>query len=92
MLSLDLLSIKSTDSPNDLQSDAELNKVIAFTLDNFGTWNAAQLTEWSHREGSPWYFTTQTVGFKWGDRIPDEIIYTYFSQRISVKSDGNGTN
>lgn len=92
LLSLDLLSIKSTDCSNNLQTNPELNKVITFTLDNFGTWSAAQLTEWSHREGSPWYFATQTVGFKWGDRIPDEIIYNYFLQRISVKSEGNETN
>lgn len=90
LLHFELGSIKPADSPQGLQTNPEFNKVVSFTLDNFGKWNAAQLTEWSHREGSPWYFATQTDGFKWGDRIPDEVIYEYFLQRISIKAEDDG--
>lgn len=85
-----LQNLKISDVTENLQNDVRLNKTINFTLDHFGVFNAGQLTEWSHREGSPWYYTTKGVGFKWGNEIPDELIYNYFLQLITIKSNGDG--
>lgn len=86
LLSLNLVDIRTKDCTDEAQKDEQLNKVVDFTLNKFGIWNAGQLTEWSHREGSPWYYSSQTNGFKWGDTIPDELIYNYFLQLITLKS------
>lgn len=86
MISLDFESIKASETPEKLREDKRLNKVIEFVLKHFGKWNAAQLTEWSHRNGSPWYYATKTEGFKWGDQIQDELIYNYFCSIITIKS------
>lgn len=91
MVSMALESIRATASPLELQNDSKLNKVIDFTLEHFGIWNAGQLTEWSHRDGSPWYYATRTPGFKWGDQIPDELIYNYFHSIITIKKSANET-
>ena len=91
LLTADFSAIQATSCPEEMQKDPDFNKAINFTLDNFGLRSAAQLTEWSHRDGSPWYYTTKGVGFKWGDEIPDELIYNYFLQLITIKSNGDGT-
>lgn len=68
-------------------TDEKLNKVIDFVFRHFGDWNAGQLSEWSHSDGSPWHQTINRDGFKWGDVIPDNAIMDYFNSIISVKSE-----
>lgn len=87
-----LQSIKSSDTPEYLRNDAKLNKTIDFTLDNFGIFNAGQLTEWSHRNGTPWFFTTKQDDFKWGNRISDDLIFDFFERLITIKSEEDATN
>ena len=70
---------------DDIKSDAELKKVIDFVMTHFGVWNAGQLTEWSHRDGSPWDLTVKQDGFKWGDTISDTLILEFFTKLIRVK-------
>lgn len=88
----ELTSISRADLSPDLLSKVEedkaLNKVIDFVLANFGTWNAGQLSEWSHSPGSPWDTATKSDGFKWGGVISDSSILEYFSLIISIKSEG----
>ncbi|MCI6672387.1 MAG: DUF4065 domain-containing protein [Prevotellaceae bacterium] len=67
-----------------IEQDAELNRVVDFVFSHFGTWNAGQLSEWSHSDGSPWQRTTDTDDFKWGDVIPDEYILEYFTKIITI--------
>lgn len=69
-----------------IENDAKLNGVIDFVFKHFGDWNAGQLSEWSHSDGSPWHQTTNRSGFKWGDTIPDEWIRDYFNTIITVKA------
>ena len=73
------------DSVNqELRQDANLNKTIDFVLSHFGKWNAGQLTEWSHRDGSPWALTVNKDGFSWGWVIPDEYILDFFTKLVRV--------
>lgn len=77
-----------TEKERDLiEKDNQLERVIDFVFKHFGDWNAGQLSEWSHSDGSPWYQTTNKNGFKWGDVISDDLIRAYFSSIISVKSE-----
>ena len=57
---------------------------IAFVFSSFGGWNAGQLSEWSHRQGSPWEETTSREGFVWGGVISDDLIYDYFAKIVTV--------
>ena len=57
-----------------------------FVLEVFGTWNAGQLSEWSHSPDSPWDKTRKRESFKWGDVIPDALILEYFESIIYVSS------
>lgn len=72
---------------NNIKNDNLLNKVIEFVFKSFGDWNAGQLSEWSHSNGSPWHQTTNKDGFKWGDTISDTLIYEYFCSIINVKKE-----
>lgn len=91
LLKRDLASISKEDVSRDectrMDQDKCLNKVIEFVFSKFGTWNAGQLSEWSHSEGSPWDITGNTKGFKWGDVISDTLIYEYFCSIINVKEE-----
>lgn len=85
LLKLDFADIKKTDSDFvDLVSDGELSSLFNLIFRTYGSWTAAQLTEWSHREGSPWEMATLAEDFKWGSEIPDEYIHDYFKRLIHV--------
>ena len=36
--------------------------VIKATLDNFGSWTASELVDWTHEEGKAWYKTKKSEG------------------------------
>jgi uncharacterized phage-associated protein len=91
LLKIDLNSIRLSDL--DLQkiaSDAMVASLITLVYKSFGKWPAFALSEWSHKEGSPWEKTVSSPGFKWGNRIDDKYIESYF-RKIVVTSDGKGT-
>lgn len=72
-----------------LKSDTKLQEVILFVFTNFGSWNAGQLSEWSHIDGSPWEQTTKQEHFKWGNIIDDQLIMNYFSSIIKTEESSN---
>lgn len=69
----------------EIENDVRLNKIVELVFSVFGTWNAGQLSEWSHDEGSPWEETKNTLGFKWGNEIPDKLILDYFNSIVEVR-------
>lgn len=71
-----------------IKNDVELNKVLEFVFNQFGTWNAGQLTEWTHRKNTPWSRITSEDGFWWGDIIPDTYIYEFFFKLVKVADNG----
>lgn len=88
---LDICNISFEDTGIvDLKDDEELIQLIAVVFKSFGSNNAVSLSEWSHREGSPWERTTKVNGFKWGNVIPDTYIKEYFDT-IVVKKDARPT-
>lgn len=69
----------------DMHQDESIRELITFVFEGFGTWDASQLTQWSHEPYSPWDKTTQMEGFKWGAQIPDIFILPYFKSIINDK-------
>ncbi|MDR2004871.1 MAG: DUF4065 domain-containing protein [Prevotella sp.] len=70
-----------------IKKDEYLNKVVDLVYRSFGDWSATRLSDWSHKEGSPWEKTVSTQGFKWGNRIDDEYIKSYFRKILVPKND-----
>jgi uncharacterized phage-associated protein len=83
LLKFDLNSISLNDSDlRELSADREVKSLIDLIYNTFGGWTAVALTSWSHKEGSPWEATVSTPDFKWGNRINDEHIKSYFCKII----------
>lgn len=70
------------ESFKELSHDNNLNQVVDLVLQEFGKWNATQLTKWSHKKGTPWDLTSKQFNFRWGDEIPDIYIQEYFNHII----------
>ena len=92
LLKVDLNSISLKDE--DL-AEISLDKAVVSLIDviykTFGSWSAVKLSEWSHKEGSPWERTVYSEKFKWGDRMDDDLIKSYF-KKIIVTTDEEGKN
>lgn len=83
LLKIDLYSISTSDIDlTTIKNDNDIISLINLVFRSFGSWNAAQLTEWSHSEGTPWQKIVSSEGFRWGHQIPDEYIKSYFSSII----------
>lgn len=79
LLKKDLYSINFKDPDlTSIKHDDDLIGLFKLVFDNFGNWSAAQLTEWSHADGTPWQQTVSEKNFTWGAQIPDEYIKRYF--------------
>jgi len=91
LLNVDFETVSlSDDDLTEISNDSETVKLVKVVFDAFGAYNAGTLTSWSHSAGSPWEKTTQMSGFKWGDRISDDIILAYFDRIIIRKQDRDG--
>jgi uncharacterized phage-associated protein len=72
-----------------IAADETVCSLIGLVYDTFGNWTASQLSEWSHKEGSPWEKTVSGPGFKWGNCIKDDYIESYFKKIIVSTDDQN---
>ncbi len=55
------------------------------TVFMFGKFSAVTLSEWTHRQGSPWDTVVNEIG-QLNDFIPDDLIKEYFQNNV-VKQD-----
>lgn len=87
LLKIDEFSIiKRADCPNqEVLADTDLQSLLTMVFGAFGAYNAATLSDWSHKEGSPWARTVEMDNFKWGNRIPDDYIKEYFDSLVIRK-------
>ncbi|MEI0487198.1 Panacea domain-containing protein [Brachyspira intermedia] len=51
-----------------------IKKMVEVVLDNFGQYSAGKLSDWSHREGSPWSQTPKN------EKISKLLMKEYFSR------------
>lgn len=84
LLKQDLFAITQKEVSSELVEDEKVKMMIDFVFSEFGTWNAGQLSEWSHKKGSPWDKACRQRGFKWGGLIPDDTIKEYFGTIIII--------
>jgi len=90
LLKTDLNSISLEDDDiQEISSDKDVVLLIDNIYRTFGSWPAFSLSEWSHKEGSPWEKTVSSKNFRWGDRINDDYIKSYFTKIIVYKDEEN---
>ena len=62
-----------------VKSDRNLQTVVDTVLATWGGYSAKQLTEWSHKPGTPWEKAYSSYPGRWGTPLSLVNIYTYFS-------------
>jgi uncharacterized phage-associated protein len=72
---------------NKVSNDPEIKSLMNLVFRVFGGKTATDLSEWSHKPESPWDLTVKSPDFKWGNRIPDDLIKSYFNT-ILIRKDG----
>jgi len=85
---LNAISLKDEDI-QEISSDREVVSLIDMVYKTFGSWSAASLSDWSHKEGSPWEKTVSSKSFRWGDTINDVYIKSYFKKIIVYTDEEN---
>ncbi len=58
--------------------------IINQVIDAFGRYSAGQLSEWSHKSGSPWELAVQKTKGKWNSKLMNEDIFNYFFTHVKV--------
>jgi uncharacterized phage-associated protein len=80
----DLNSIDLSDSDlGVIKSDPDVVHVMEAVFRTFGRLSAGVLSEWSHRDGSPWERTVSSEGFNWNDPIDDESVKSHFKKILN---------
>jgi len=83
LLKIDLNAITLDDDDiQEIRADRDVTILVDTIYATFGHWSAAMLSEWSHKEGSPWEAAVSKKSFKWGDRMDDDYIKSYFDKII----------
>lgn len=82
-------SLSKTEEFKPLRDNKELNNIIASVIKTFGNYTAMQLSEWSHKDGSPWVTALNSNNGQWNSEISDEVIKSYFSEHV-IKKKNNG--
>lgn len=60
----------------------EKEEFIKDVVETFGKYKAVSLSEWTHKDGSPWDVVVNKMGEGLHGFIPDDIIQEYFKSNI----------
>jgi len=63
-------------------NNPDISTAVESVLDEFGSFTASALSDWSHSFGSPWDKTIRENGEHWNIAIPAEYIREYFSNEV----------
>ena len=66
----------------DSELPSEVRSLFEAVLDKFGGFSASSLSNWSHKEESPWWRVISLEQCAWNTVIPDEYIEMYFKENI----------
>lgn len=59
--------------------------IVTQAVDKFGTWTAAQLSAWTHKESSPWAIALNRNNGKMNSIIEKDDMRLYFAGLLNVK-------
>jgi len=63
-------------------SDEKIKEILEQTVKKWGNISAAVLSDWSHRQGSPWHDLATIKIAKWNTEIDLEDIKIYFKNNV----------
>ena len=63
-------------------SDEKIKNILEQTVKQWGNISAGVLSDWSHREGSPWYELAMEKFAKWNTEINLDDIKVYFKNNV----------
>lgn len=75
-----------------LPIEVELNNFLDEVIKTFGKYNAVPLSNWTHKEGSPWDTVVNKMGEGLNGFIPDDIVEEYFKTNVLVPLEENNAN
>lgn len=67
-----------------IRNNHRLHSLIEDVLQTFGEWTAQALSEWSHRQGSPWAIALANNGMRYSAVISSESIKEYFKTFMNL--------
>lgn len=70
--------ITDTEYKNIKERCQEVISMLDAVVQKYGHFSAGSLSEWSHKEGSPWHIAVMKSNGKWNTKIADTDIYNYF--------------
>ena len=56
--------------------------LIKMVVETLGRYTAKSLSDWTHKEGSPWEVAVKMVDGDLGGFIPDDLIFEYFKNNV----------
>jgi uncharacterized phage-associated protein len=65
-----------------INDDKMMMDIFEKTIKFWGRVPASKLSEWSHKESSPWDIVINKNKEKWNAVIPLEMMYNYFSENV----------
>ena len=68
----------------EIENNDSVKNVVFQALEKFGNWSPVQLSEWTHKEGSPWSLTMKENNQKLNSVISKEYMKLYFTGLIGV--------
>jgi len=67
-----------------IRGNRDLQSLIDSVLRTFGEWTAQALSEWSHKQGSPWAMALATNNMRYNAVISPESIKEYFKTFMNL--------
>lgn len=62
-----------------------VRSLIDEVVKKYGHFNARTLSNWSHKDGSPWAKAEDRAEGKWNEKLDDEDIFNYFFNFFSME-------
>ena len=72
------------DISKDILADNDIAKIVSQALDKFGKWTAKSLSEWSHKNGSPWSAAMEQNNGKLNSVINKDFMKLSFTGLLGV--------
>lgn len=75
-------SLVNAEEYKSMKENDKLNEIIDNAIETFGSFTAKQLSDWSHKENSPWAKANASSNGQWNTEISDDVIKEYFQNEV----------
>lgn len=68
-----------------IEPRADVDELLRDVIKTFGKYQAVPLSEWTHKNGSPWHTVVYELNEGLHGIIPDDLIKAYFEQNVLAR-------